>query len=204
MLSLITPNSAEQSVRWSELLCDFMLLKFCKIKKSLNPFNNCRSFIFIFLICFFIGTWWSRNIINSPSKDKVFQFTPFQIPAKSGIGSLMFDTCRFNYVKGGGGLQPKHSQFILEGGNKVFCGLVKIVSSGNVFAKEVGSKTTKESAKNAKPSGNECYFKGSKFQLYIYAFLGEFIGILIAVIIIFMVFRLRNILYYCLYCCTQH
>ena len=124
-----------------------MLLKFCKFKKSLNSFNDCRSFVVIYLICFFLAlASWGGNIIDLPSTDKVFQFTPLQIPAKSIIGSCVFDTCGVNYVIGGTGLKPQHSQFILESGNEVFGGLVKIISSGNVFAEEMSSKTTDEPA----------------------------------------------------------
>jgi len=173
----------------NELLCGFMLLKFCKFKKSLNSFNDCRSFVVIFLICFFLNlARWGGNIIDLPSTDKVFQFTPLQISAKSIIGSCVFDTCGFNYVIGGTGLKPQHSQFILEGGNKVFGGLVKIISPGNVFAEEMSSKTADETAKNTKSASNICYFKGSKFQFYPYAFLGGFIGIGISVVIVGLFF----------------
>ena len=159
-------------VRSNELLCGFMLLKFGKFKKSLNSFNDCRSFVVIFLIRFFFTfARWSGNIIDSPSTDKVFQFTPLQIPTKSIIGSCVFDTCGFNYVVSGTGLKPQHSQFILERGYKVSGGLVKIISPGNVFAEEMSSKTADENAKNTKSASNICYFKGSKFQFNLMPFL---------------------------------
>jgi hypothetical protein len=51
------------------------------------------------------------------------------------------------------------------------------------------SKTTNERTKDSKSSSNICYFKGSKFQFYLYAFLGGFIGIGIGVIIIILFHR---------------
>lgn len=121
-----------------------MLFGFRKIQKSLNPFNNCRSFVLIFLICFFIGTWWSGNIVYLPCTNKVFQFTPLQVSTKGIVGGTVFDACGIKDVVSEGGFKSQHSQFVLESGNKVFGGLVKIISPGNVFAEEVSGKATDE------------------------------------------------------------
>ena len=55
--------------------------------------------------------------------------------------------------------------------------LVKFILPISVFAQEVSSNATNERTNNTKSSRNICYFKGSKFQFYLYSFFGGFISI---------------------------
>ena len=90
----------------------------------------------------------------------------------------------------------KVSEFGDEGNFEIFGGFIEFISPVNVFAQEMSGNAANERTNNTKSSGNICYFKGSKFQFYLYSFLGGFTGIAIGVAIIILFFYFTQQLIY--------
>jgi len=173
-----------------------MLLEFRKIKKSLNFFNNCRSFIFTLLFCLIaIGAYWGSEIVFMLGKFKSPQFTAFQMATEQTASFEMLSNGGFDYIVSGGGFRLEPDQCVLEGKNKLLGRFIKIISPGKVFAEEMSSNATNERAKDTKAASNVCYFKGSEFQFYLYASIGGFTGIFIGVVLIVIGHWIRRILF---------
>src|SRR3990172_1536231 len=174
-------------VGWMRLLGGFMLFTVCKIKKLLNSFNNRRALVLVFLIFFIVGrAYWGREIIFMLCKFEASQFTTFQVSTEYTTGFEVLGNGGANDVVSGSRFRFEPDQFIFESSKKIVGGFIEIISPGNVYAEEMIDKTAEQGAHDAKTASNVCYFKGSKFQFYLYAFLGGFIGIGIGVIIIWL------------------
>jgi hypothetical protein len=158
-------------------------------KNILNAFLNIKnSFRFSFSIIKEIMTFATFAILL-PCSIVGTEILFFQKGFNSFYGdNLGVDICIISFdVK-----QAPATNFI-QAGSKGFsefisCGM-KLVSPGSVFAQEMGSNAANERPNNSESSSDICYFKGSKFQFYLYAFLGGFIGIGIGQIIIILFYR---------------
>ena len=170
-----------------------MLLKLCKIKKVLNFFNQknagfiVRVTVYCLFVLFILGG--GVNQIVLPGPVKIATVVTGQPSLKDTCSGLVFKDSGPNNSDGSFFTMFQPGQFVLEGKYKPFGSIVKIFTPVSVFAEEVGSKATNETANNTKASGNICYFKGSKFQFYLYASIGGFIGIGISLICIYIFYR---------------
>jgi len=139
-----------------------MLLNICKIKKLLNSFNKCRSFIGIFLrkkfiillfCCSLIWTW-PGEIVFMLCKFETPQFTTFQVSTEHATGFKVLGKSGVNYVVSRSGFRLEPSQFIFESSKKIVGSFIEIISPNNVSAEEVSSKATEQGSKCA---CDECY-----------------------------------------------
>ena len=146
-----------------------MLLNVCKIEKLLNSFNNCRSFIFAFLVSFVvIGGYWGGEIIFMLSKFETPQFTTFQVSTEYTTGFEVLGNGGANDVVSGSRFRFEPDQFIFESSKKIVGGFIEIISPGNVYAEEMIDKTAEQGSKR---TCDECY--DVWWHLIIPAFLGS-------------------------------
>lgn len=74
--------------------------------------------------------------------------------------------------------QTSH-QFLVSAFNQPTSGLLSCIDNGKVEKKTISNLSAQERPNNGEVAYNRCYFIGTKFQFYAFAFLGGVIGIII-------------------------